>query len=136
MKGSYILLLELKDDKNIQVGKLGKFTFKMGFYVYVGSALSGLEQRIRRHLRSNKKIHWHIDYLLNFAQIVDVFYKESKTKEECTIAKILDKQLVTIPCFGSSDCKCKSHLFFGDVNKIKNILENLDTLKYNTNAKT
>jgi Uri superfamily endonuclease len=136
MKGSYILLIELKDKKNIQIGKLGQFIFKNGFYVYIGSALNGLEIRIKRHFRSKKKRHWHIDYLLDFAKIIDVYYKINENKEEYTIAKIISEQLVPVPHFGSSDCKCKTHLFFGDFDKIINILNNLDISKYKINEKT
>lgn len=121
MKGSYILVIELKKDKTIQIGTLGKIHFKKGFYAYVGSALNGLEQRINRHLRKIKKKHWHIDYFLDFAEVVDVFYKENETREECKIAKMLGNQLVSIPGFGSSDCRCKSHLFYGFSGKNKTI---------------
>ena len=67
MKGSYLLLIELKDKETIQIGKLGKIDFMKGFYVYIGSAINGLEQRINRHLRKEKKLHWHIDFLLKSA---------------------------------------------------------------------
>jgi Uri superfamily endonuclease len=113
MKGSYILVIELKKDKTIQVGKLGKIHFKKGIYAYVGSAFNGLEARINRHLRKTKKKHWHIDYLLDFAEVVDVFYKENEKKEECYIAKKLEENSAPIPGFGCSDCRCKSHLFYG-----------------------
>ena len=62
--GSYILLLDLDNNLEIPVGKLGNISFQKGHYVYVGSALNGLDARIKRHLRKHKKIHWHIDYLL------------------------------------------------------------------------
>jgi Uri superfamily endonuclease len=136
MKGSYILVIELKRDKTIQVGKLGKIFFKKGFYVYVGSALNGLEQRIRRHLRSNKKRYWHIDYLLQYATITNVFYKESKDKEECKIAGILAKKLKSIQSFGSSDCKCKSHLFYRSKKGLENIIKQLKMIFYEINANT
>jgi len=112
MKGSYILVIELKKERTIQVGKLGKIHFKKGIYAYVGSALNGLETRINRHIRKTKKKHWHIDYLLDFAEVVDVYCKENETKEECKIAKKLEEDFVSIPGFGCSDCRCKSHLFF------------------------
>ena len=130
MKGSYILVINLKEKKSIQIGKLGKIIFEKGLYIYVGSALNGLEQRINRHLRKNKKKHWHIDYFLEFANIVDIFYKESQTREECNIAIELDKYLASIPGFGCSDCKCKSHLFFGSYEKIIQVIKDIETKKY------
>ena len=135
MKGSYLLLLELENDKTIPIGKLGEIAFNKGFYVYVGSALGGLEQRIKRHLRENKKIHWHIDYLLQYAKITDVFYKENNIREECHIAKKLDKKLLSTPGFGCSDCICKSHLFYGTNEEIKNDINilNMKTYSYDGN---
>jgi Uri superfamily endonuclease len=130
MKGSYILIIKLKDKKTIQIGKLGKIHFKKGFYVYVGSALNGLEQRINRHLRKTKKKHWHIDYFLDFAEVIDTIYKESETREECNIAIELDKQLVSIPGFGCSDCRCKSHLFYGSYKMITQVINDFKFKQY------
>jgi len=83
MKGSYLLLIKLNDDKFIKYGIKKNYYFKKGFYIYVGSALNNLEKRIERHLRINKKKHWHIDYFLNYGNITNIFYKESNHKEEC-----------------------------------------------------
>jgi len=130
MKGSYILVMKLEKDKTIQVGKHGKIYFKNGFYIYVGSALNGLEQRINRHLKTNKKKHWHIDYLLDFAEIIGILYKESEIKTECEISSKLEKKLESIFGFGSSDCRCKSHLFYGSYKKIKPIIKELQMLHY------
>ena len=135
MKGSYLLLIEIENDTTITVGKLGEIAFIKGFYVYVGSALNGLEQRIQRHLRVTKKIHWHIDYLLNYAKITDVFYKENNTREECFIAKKFDKKFTSIPGFGCSDCKCKSHLFYGKYSEIKHVIDIINMKSYSCNAK-
>ncbi len=134
MKGSYLLLLELENDKTIPIGKLGEIAFNKGFYIYVGSALGGLEQRIKRHLRSNKKIYWHIDYLLTQVKIIDVFYKENQLREECVIAKELEKQFDSTPGFGCSDCNCKSHLFYGKYDEIKHIIERLNMKSYSCDA--
>lgn len=130
MKGSYLLLLELKENKTLQVGANNKISFNKGFYVYVGSALNGLEQRIQRHLRRQKKIHWHIDYLLQYAKIKDVFYKESDTRSECDIAQQFDKKLVQVPCFGCSDCTCQSHLFHGKYTDIMNVVDEIEMKPY------
>ena len=68
MLGTYVLLIELATAATIQVGRLGMLAFAKGYYAYVGSALGGLEQRIDRHLRTEKKLFWHIDYLLNLLE--------------------------------------------------------------------
>jgi len=136
MKGSYILLIEAKKDMNIIIGKLGKIFFKKGFYVYIGSALNSLESRINRHLRSNKKIHWHIDYLLKYGDIIDVFYKENLKREECKISGEFEKKLHFLKGFGCSDCKCNSHLFYGTYDEIINIIKKLKMKKYTFNENT
>lgn len=111
MKGIYVLLIRVRDDASIDVGKLGTIEFSAGFYAYVGSALNGLDGRIKRHLRINKKRHWHIDYLLEVATIEEVIYAETEESLECELADSL-AELEVVEQFGSSDCKCKSHLFF------------------------
>jgi len=135
MKGSYLLLMELSKDRKISVGKLGEIEFKKGIYVYVGSALNGIENRLNRHLRKNKKLHWHIDYLLKNAEIIDILYNENDSKQECFIAKQLNDKLSIISGFGCSDCRCKSHLFYGSYKQIKDIIAKLDMKPYLKNAK-
>ena len=121
MKGAYLLLLELPKPLILTIGKLGTIHFEKGWYAYIGSALNGLDQRIQRHLRTNKKTHWHIDYLLPYTEIVSVFYKENNQSEECKIAQSLESNFENIPGFGCSDCTCTSHLFrvsSEDINRI------------------
>jgi Uri superfamily endonuclease len=118
MKGAYLLIMEAPEDVSIMIGKLGLYYFKKGYYVYVGSALVGLDRRIQRHLRHSKKVHWHIDYFLPFAKIVRIFYKTNTQKEECCIAKAFEKEFSNIPGFGCSDCSCSSHLFTGSFEEI------------------
>ncbi|HIE34338.1 MAG TPA: GIY-YIG nuclease family protein [Candidatus Altiarchaeales archaeon] len=114
MKGVYALIIELDRNERIQTGKLGLIEFKSGFYAYVGSALNSIEGRIGRHIRNEKKLRWHIDYLLKKARVLSVIYAESIDKYECIIAKELSKRFPTIYGFGSTDCRCKSHLFFSE----------------------
>jgi len=113
MKGAYVLFMENTKNSNIKSGALGNFFFQNGLYAYVGSAMNGLEARINRHLRAEKKTHWHIDYFLKNknVNIKQVYYKESSRKEECNIAKKVSKHGQPIKGFGCSDCKCDSHLF-------------------------
>lgn len=136
MKGSYILLIKLEQNISIDIGKLGKLDFFKGFYVYVGSALNGLESRINRHLRKNKNIYWHIDYLLNYVKIFDIYYFETSVKDECIIANNFEKKLHNVNDFGSSDCKCKSHLFYGNFKDIITIIKKLKLNKYTFNENT
>jgi len=58
----------------LRIGKLGIHNLPHGYYVYVGSALGGLASRLRRHLRSEKRLHWHIDYLLRQAAVAQIWY--------------------------------------------------------------
>ena len=136
MKGSYVLLIKLDKNIAVDIGKLGKLDFCKGFYVYIGSALNGLEQRINRHLRKNKNIHWHIDYLLNFAKIFVIYFNENSVKDECIIAKKFEKKLRNVKDFGSSDCRCKSHLFYGDFKDIITIIKKLKMNKYTFDENT
>ena len=132
MKGSYLLLIQLNDDVIINYGVKNKSYFNKGFYVYVGSALNSVENRIERHLRDNKKTYWHIDYLLNFSDIINAYYRENNYREECIIAKSLNKIFLPINEFGSSDCKCKSHLFYGSKEKILEFIKKNNFNKYQT----
>ena len=120
MKGSYILLIKLDRPVSIKVGSMGTVTFNQGFYAYVGSALSNMEKRIQRHFSSKKKLFWHIDYLLEKAKIVEVFHVEINHRVECALADRLSTHLISVPKFGCSDCRCKSHLFYHqDMESIK-----------------
>lgn len=115
MKGTYVLILENHADSVVEIGKMGAIEFKKGFYAYVGSALSGLEQRVGRHLRvTRKKMHWHIDYFLasQEVEVRGVVFAETVERKECEIAANLHLKIKNIKNFGCSDCACKSHLFF------------------------
>jgi len=65
LKGTYCLIIYLRKDTTIEIGKRGSINFRRGYYIYVGSALNSLESRLKRHLSHNKKLFWHVDYLLN-----------------------------------------------------------------------
>ena len=113
MKGSYILLIHLARSAPLTAGRLGALNFPSGYYLYFGSALGGLEARIGRHLRQDKKIRWHIDWLTAVATVVQVWWTEGGRRNECTWASAaLELADVTLPArgFGSSDCRCPSHL--------------------------
>ncbi|MCD6414038.1 MAG: GIY-YIG nuclease family protein [Candidatus Diapherotrites archaeon] len=111
----YVLEMELTGSV-IKVGALGEIAFGTGSYAYVGSAQNGLKQRIERHMRDRKKMHWHIDYLLTSPKVklARIWAKEADKKEECGTARLLAKHFDGIPHFGSSDCSCDSHMFRTD----------------------
>ncbi len=128
VKGSYILLMELPERQVITVGNLKSIYFPGGYYGYVGSALGGLKSRLNRHLRSDKKPHWHIDYLLQKASINEIIVCESEDRAECTMAEALSAQFDSIPSFGSSDCRCHSHLFSATEGMKSKVMTILDLL--------
>jgi sugar fermentation stimulation protein A len=118
-QGSYILLLKLKERLNIDVGKLGRVSFKKGFYLYVGSAMANLSKRIERHRRLRKRHHWHIDELRAAAEFRSVLAIRSSRRLECDIVKALSGIAEwCIPGFGSTDCGCDTHLFGMSINPL------------------
>ena len=112
-KGVYVLVISVGKDISVNVGALGTVSFEKGLYAYVGSAQKSLEKRIERHLGRTKRKFWHIDYLLDddTVDVLKVFYKNAGKSEECKVANKIGERGVPTKGFGSSDCKCQSHLF-------------------------
>ncbi|MGE0014995.1 MAG: DUF123 domain-containing protein [Candidatus Methanomethylophilaceae archaeon] len=112
-KGTYALFVTLTEDMWLSVGSLGTILFEAGEYCYAGSAMNGLEQRIRRHLAHEKKMRWHIDRLTTVASDIEAYGAEYPCSvAECGIAKAASS-MGFVPVargFGSSDCGCFSHL--------------------------
>jgi Uri superfamily endonuclease len=121
LHGIYVLLINMERDVDLTVGAKGRIQFKKGLYAYVGSGQINLEQRIKRHLKKEKRKFWHIDYLLSScaAKIVKVFFREAEKTEECTVAITIGKKNTPIIGFGCSDCKCRSHLFYTQNFRLK-----------------
>ena len=129
MKGVYVLIIQVNEDTDVNVGAIGRLTFQKGLYAYVGSAQNNLEQRVKRHLRKEKRRFWHVDYLLgNYAtKVVEVLQRKGDKAEECVIAKTMGKRGEPMDGFGSSDCSCKSHLFrIGDYRFLREFMQVLD----------
>jgi len=110
--GIYLLIIGLHDPRWVQIGGLGYRLFRRGSYGYVGSAIRAMRARLDRHLKDVKRLHWHIDYLLRYADINAIIYGQCRRDEECALANQLSSIFQCIPGFGSSDCRCSSHLFF------------------------
>ena len=132
--GLYQILFRIDAAATVRVGRLGTFRFPAGDYVYTGSAKGGLEARIGRHLRSasegQARSHWHIDYLLPHGRILAVVrfpFTEGGEPcpgecdfnvgdpNECDLNRRLPRSIaaaIPAPGFGSSDCRCESHLVY------------------------
>jgi Uri superfamily endonuclease len=121
--GAYILLLRLSEESVLDVGGLGTQKFPKGYYTYTGSALgkgsTNLKHRLARHQRKQKRLFWHIDYLLanKNVTIEQIVVAETTKKLECTInshLKTLANTTIPVNGFGASDCTntCQSHLLY------------------------
>lgn len=109
---TYQLQIILSAPCSIRVGRLGTFDFPAGRYAYTGSARRNLEARIARHLRADKKLRWHIDYLLASPQ-TSVTGVARFAAAECAVNQHTEGATL-VPGFGASDCRagCGSHLKF------------------------
>ena len=105
----------MKKSEKLNIGHLHNMhRFKKGYYVYIGSAMNSLVPRLNRHLSDEKKMHWHIDYLLKSpdCHIRDILFNISEERIECDLAESISKDGEEIPGFGCSDCSCSSHLIY------------------------
>lgn len=120
-RGVYLLLLELNEEAEIDVGALGRLRFPAGSYLYAGSAKKNLSHRTARHLRrGRKKLRWHIDYLRETAARARVYPIFTDRNLECELAsRLRDMGGRGVSGFGSSDCRCESHLFYFPGSPVK-----------------
>ncbi len=118
-EGLYLLIINLEKDTPINVPPGGFRTYKRGYYVYVGSARKNLSRRIDRHRRKRKRLRWHIDHLLKHGRLIEALPIRSPLVGECELATIV-KGITEgfVERFGSSDCGCKSHLFYKAENPL------------------
>lgn len=114
--GIYSLLIVVGESLTVRIGSLGVLTIPTGNYVYLGSAKGpgGLRARIARHLSKNKKIRWHIDYILAAGpvRIDTIVFAQESYRRECVLTPSLEESGFTHPRkgLGSSDCRsCTSH---------------------------
>lgn len=107
---TYQLLIEITRPLRVNIGRFGKHNFPAGRYIYTGSARRNFEARIARHLRCEKTLRWHIDYLLA-APGVGIAGVRRYGEDECAINQATPGR-VLVPGFGASDCRmgCGSHL--------------------------
>ena len=113
----YVLTITVSTDAVLTVGALGEHRFDRGTYLYVGSARRNMDARIARHLRREKPLRWHIDYLTVAPEVVSITATPVRDSpvSECDLVQALQRERgATVPVrgFGSSDCRagCGSHL--------------------------
>jgi len=127
--GTYILCLQLKQPTKIAIGKLGIFDFKEGFYFYVGSAFGpgGIQARCGHHIKISTRPRWHIDYLRQHCDLQHIIYSDEHQQLEhqwAHFASSINSIETPIAGFGSSDCRCLSHLFFSPVDETQTLSNN------------
>jgi len=107
---TYQLHITLGQAQQVRIGRLAEFLFPAGLYLYTGSARRNLSARVRRHLSRQKKLRWHIDYLL-MAPVVRVTAVGLFSETECFCNQQATGE-VLLAGFGASDCRaqCGSHL--------------------------
>jgi len=111
-RGSYLILYSLPTQRLIEIGGLGRVSFRQGYYIYVGSAMKSLSKRVHTHRRVRKKLHWHVDYFSGLAEVQAALPVRSEDDLECELASAISSiSEWSVPGFGCSDCSCPSHLF-------------------------
>jgi Uri superfamily endonuclease len=111
--GAYVLIMESRSPIAVSIGSLTDTVLPPGRYAYAGSARGpgGIRARVARHLRKDKKLHWHIDRITTAADITEV--RTYPDGDECGLVIELMTQPGAhhpIRNFGSSDCRiCASH---------------------------
>ncbi|MBF0588713.1 MAG: GIY-YIG nuclease family protein [Magnetococcales bacterium] len=109
---SYVLMIEVSRASCPVVGARGAVDLVAGRYLYVGSARRAWRSRVARHLRSEKKVRWHIDYILAEPGIKVTKVWINPVDCECATAEdVLQLPEIFLPGqrLGSSDCRCLSH---------------------------
>jgi Uri superfamily endonuclease len=114
--GVYQLWSRVTTARRIRVGRLGRFLFPAGLYVYTGRASRGLRARVARHTRRTCMKHWHIDYLLGSAGVgleKVTLVSRDPSRECATNQHAGEGAACPVLGFGSSDCRqgCLAHLW-------------------------
>lgn len=132
--GAYALVIRLETVFAAAIGALGDVVLPPGSYVYLGSANGpgGMAARVRRHLKREKRLHWHVDHLTNLGALTDIALWPGG--DECALVEHLSAGkgiTFPVPGFGSSDCRhCAAHLLAAPVPKrIMNRLNSLPGMR-------
>ncbi|MCF6281723.1 MAG: GIY-YIG nuclease family protein [Candidatus Polarisedimenticolaceae bacterium] len=115
--GTYLLLLQLPEAQQVEVGSLGLLSLKAGWYLYSGSAFGpgGIKARCAHHRKISPRPRWHIDYLRLVAPLREIWFSHDPERREHQWAELVRERRgsqVPQPGFGSSDCDCETHLLY------------------------
>ena len=134
VSGIYLLLILFLDNSKVNIGKFGDLVIRKGLYVYVGSAMGsgGLRARIGRHLKTNKKLKWHIDYILSDknSRIVGIIFSRTSKKMESDMAECLIKHgfKSIAPYLGATDYRYKKDKNYSHFLSIPIFKDHLETI--------
>jgi sugar fermentation stimulation protein A len=118
--GVYYIVLWNDTDRILECGSLGNLEFKTGYYVYCGSGRNNLFKRIEHHRKKTKKRHWHMDYISAEMKIAADIPIITDEYTECGLAEILiENSGEPVKNFGSTDCRCGSHLHYFPDNPLE-----------------
>jgi len=123
VKGTYLLEFSLGAPLSFTLRSSRRVCLSPGVYFYAGSAFGGggIYARLSRHLRKDKKKHWHLDFVTTselFTPLSVIVVPELPV--ECSLASTVSRFSVPVPGFGASDCRCSSHLFLaGEPEAVK-----------------
>ncbi len=112
--GAYVFFIALDEVLALRETSLGSRMLAPGRYAYCGSAYGpgGLRARLRRHLKREKALRWHVDHLTAAGRIFALGLAPGG--QECALVAGLSRHPgVEVPLagFGSSDCaSCPAHL--------------------------
>ena len=131
-KGVYTLVFS-NNRCSVPVGSLGTIGFRRGWLIYIGSARGpGGFARVRRHLRLSQERdrlpRWHVDRLLLSPcfTLRHVVCGTCDADLECALVAALGGEIV--PSFGSSDCRCPSHLLHRSADPLEEVTRAMSSL--------
>ncbi|MBX2829593.1 MAG: GIY-YIG nuclease family protein [Rhodospirillales bacterium] len=128
--GAYVLVIKLADALTLQNKRFAGTILPKGTYLYCGSANGpgGIAARVKRHCKTDKKPHWHVDELTSngAGRVVSVLVVPGGN--ECALRKQIEARPdgeaeFPVPGFGSSDCGiCLSHLIRSAEEHLQDVL--------------
>jgi sugar fermentation stimulation protein A len=112
--GSYAMVIRNDRNQTIKVGRLGEIPFKKGYYLYIGSALRSVENRVKRHGKTIKSSFWHIDFIVPGPMKIEKIYiiRRRDRIESKLVKAMMGISEGVIRHFGATDSDQESHLLY------------------------